>query len=56
MTMDPAKLTAEELRTAREWWTHLAEQRKGALSIWVLLALYGRHVLDTQTVKFDRER
>jgi hypothetical protein len=52
----PRDLTAEELRDARLWWERLPERDKGAHSIWTILALYARHVLDTQTVKFDEGR
>jgi hypothetical protein len=47
------ELSKEELDHARKWWDRLPSMYKGRCSIWTLLALYGRYILETQTVAFD---
>lgn len=47
------ELSRGEIEAARAWWRKLPDRQKAHWSIWNLLALYARHVLDTQTVCFD---
>jgi len=54
--MKPADLSGEELGAARQWWNTLPDRQKGQLSIWTILAMYAKHVLDTQTVHFDADK
>jgi hypothetical protein len=49
------KPSEDQVRLAREWWQKLHDFDKGNCSIWVILAAYAEHVLETQTVRFDAE-
>jgi hypothetical protein len=45
----------ERLAKARAWWEQLPDAVKAGESIWTILALYGVHILQTETVAFDEE-
>jgi hypothetical protein len=51
-----AELTELEIDEARRWWRNFPDANKGQFSIWKILALYGKHVLATQTVHFDGDK
>jgi hypothetical protein len=55
MNANPKTLTGEEKRKAHAWWEQLPSQYKGNCSIWEILAMYARHILETETVHFDSD-